>query len=46
MKKIILGLMLLVGTGVSLIWGTVWLEGVLSLDSFPFGYVHFQIVIG
>ena len=46
MKKIILGLMRLVGAGVSLILVTVWLKGVLSLDSFPFGHVHFQIVIG
>ena len=31
MRKIILGLMRLVGTGVSLIWGTVWLEGSLQV---------------
>lgn len=46
MKKIILVLMPLVGIGVSLIWVTVWLEGILSLDSFTVGYVRFQIVIG
>ena len=46
MKKIILVLTLLVGIGVSLIGVTVWLEGILSLDSFTVGYVRFQIVIG